>query len=308
MDVAPENRLAERAAARHGIFTTADAVAVGIGTSTLAHRATTGRYLRLGRSVFAIAGSVPTWRRSVLAAVLVAGPHAAASHRTAAELWELTTRRAPQIEVVVRRWDRVPRPGVRVHESMDLMPKDVAVVDGIPVTSAARTVVDLGAVNRWVVEPALEAGLRAELFTIADVARFVDRVARRGRRGVGVIRPLLDARRHWQASTESALEDLFRRAIDAAGLAQPRPQWVVRDRGGGFVCRADFAYPEHKLLIELDSEAHHVDRIAFRRDRDKQNQAALLGWQTLRYTWWDLTERPESVAAEVREALSSVLA
>lgn len=308
MDVAPENSLAELAAARHGVFTTADAVAVGIGPSLLAHRVATGQYLRLGRSLFAIAGSVPTWRRSVLAAVLAAGPHAAASHRTAAELWGLTTRRGAQIEVVVRRWDRVPRPGVRVHESMDLMPKDVAILDAIPVTTAARTVVDLGAVNRWLVEAALETGLRKELLTLADVEQFVDRVARRGRRGVGVIRPLLEARRHWQASTESALEDLFRRAIDVAGLPQACPQWVVRDRGGGFVCRADFAYPEQRLLIELDSEAHHVDRIAFRRDRDKQNQAALLGWQMLRYTWWDLTERPESVAAEVREALSRVLA
>jgi very-short-patch-repair endonuclease len=185
------------------------------------------------------------------------------------------------------------------------MPKDVVVIDGIPATTPARTVVDLGAVTPWLVESALEAGLRDELFVIADVERFVDRVARRGRRGVGIIRPLLEARRQWQTGTESALEDLFRRAIDRAGLPQPRPQWVVRDPGGGFVCRADFAYPDHRLLVELDSEAHHVDRITFRRDRDKQNQAALLGWQMLRYTWWDLTERPESVAAEVRRAISA---
>lgn len=56
-------------------------------------------------------------------------------------------------------------------------------------------------------------------------------------------------------------------------------------------------------MIELDSEAHHLDRLAFRRDRSKQNAAITLGWTVLRYTWWDLEEEPHRVIAELRSAL-----
>ena len=62
-----------------------------------------------------------------------------------------------------------------------------------------------------------------------------------------------------------------------------------------------------RLLIELDSEAHHLDRIAFRRDRSKQNRATVLGWTVLRYTWWDLREQPWQVISEVRTALARAL-
>jgi very-short-patch-repair endonuclease len=190
-----------------------------------------------------------------------------------------------------------------MHESLDLLPEDVVERSAIPITSAVRTVVDLGASNRWAVESALEEGIRRGLFGLGDVEEFVARVGRRGRRGVGVIRPLLQARRRWDKVTESALEDMFRKLVTEEGLADPQPQFEVRDEYGGLVCRADFAYPSVRVLIELDSEAHHLDRLTFRRDRSKQNRAVVLGWTVLRYTWWDLADRRYDVAAEVRSLL-----
>jgi very-short-patch-repair endonuclease len=208
-------------------------------------------------------------------------------------------------EVVTTRWDRVRRPDVTVHESLDLIAEDVIELDGLAVTAPARTVVDLGASNRWLVESALEQGIRADRFTLGEVEAFMHRVARRGRRGVGVIRPLLEARRRWDTVTESALEDEFRKLIVEGELPDPVPQFVVHDDSGRFVCRADFAYPSARLLIELDSEAHHMDRLSFRRDRSKQNRSAVLGWTTLRYTWWDLQDEPWRVWNEIRSALNS---
>jgi len=229
---------------------------------------------------------------------------AAISHQTAAEMWGMTRRGIRTIEVVTTRWDRVRRSDLKVHESLDLIAQDVVEFDGIATTTPTRTIVDLGATNKWLVESALEQGIRLDLFTIGDVEAMVARVARRGRRGVGVIRPLLEARRRWDTVTESVLEDSFRSVIHEGGLPEPRTQYTIRDDGGGFVCRADFAYPESLLLIELDSEAHHLDRMAFRRDRSKQNKAVVLGWTVLRYTWWDLEERPWHVCSEVRSALN----
>jgi hypothetical protein len=231
-----------------------------------------------------------------MAAVLSVGEPAAASHRTAAELWGMTSRRGGSIEVVTRRWDRVRRPPFAVHESGDLVETDIVLVDGIPVTTAARTVVDLGAnAPKWLVASCLDTALRKRLLTVGQVYRFMGRVAKRGRRGVGVIRPMIEEREGWDGVTESELEDLFRRVLGGAALRMPEPRYELRDGDGGFVCRADFAYPDRRVLIELDSEGFHMDRETFRTDRIKQNRALSLGWQTYRFTWHDLTERRAAV-------------
>ena len=206
-------------------------------------RAADGRYERIAPGVFAIVGAPQTSMQRIAAAVASFPSLAAASHQTAAELWGLTSRGIRAIEVVTTRWDRVRRAAVTVHESLDLVPEDVVAQRGVPITTPVRTVVDLGASNKWLVESALEAGIRRGLFSLAEVEGFVARVAKRGRRGVGVIRPLLAARRKWDEPTESALEDRFRRLLADAGLPDPLPQFVVRDRRGRFVARADFAYP-----------------------------------------------------------------
>jgi hypothetical protein len=298
----PEHAIAQIAAGQHSVFSLDQATAAGMTRKRMRHLIDRGVYVRVAREVFAVGGSPVTWKRAVMIAVLTVGEDAAASHQTAAELWGLTGFRSGEIDVVVERWDRVHR-GFSVHESRDLVDTDIELTGGIPVTSPARTVVDLGATAPWLVESALETGVRKGLITLADVELFVARVARRGRQGVGVIRPFIEARRRWDASTESQLEDLFLRVITAAGIPEPEAQFVVNS-DEGFVCRADFAYPRHQLLIELDSEAHHMDRLTFRRDRDKQNRAELLGWRFLRYTWFDLTERPDTVENQLRRALS----
>jgi hypothetical protein len=237
-----------------------------------------------------------------MVAVAAAGEAALASHQTAAHLWDLVGLKPDRIEIVMPRWDRSVR-SFTVHESKDLLPADFDDIEGIPVTNAARTVVDLGATAPWLVEAALERGIRRRLFTIAEVAAFVGRVGRRGRRGVGTIRPLIEQRLRWDNATESELEDLFRKTWDAPGRPEPLTQYCIKDLSGSFICRTDFAFPDDMLRIELDSEAYHMDRPTFRKDRSVQNRTELLGWRTLRYTWWDLTSRPAEVIREVARAL-----
>ncbi len=305
MTNSPHQRLAAIAERQSGVFTREAARRAGITRDALDYGVTSGRYHRLYPGVYAIAGSPESQRLKMTAAVLSFPTLAAVSHQTAAELLGLTKRGIRQIETVTTRWDRVPRSGLRVHESLDLLTEDVIDLDGVPVTTPVRTVVDLGASNRWMVESALEQGIRQDLFTLLEVEAFVSRVARRGRRGVGVIRPLIEGRRRWDTATESALEDQFRKAVAECGLPVPTTQFVVRDGNGRFVCRADFAYPAERVLIELDSEAHHLDRMTFRRDRTKQNRAVILGWTVLRYTWWDVVGAPGRVGDEVASAINA---
>ena len=198
--------------------------------------------------------------------------------------------------MVTMRHERAIRRSFTVHESLDLSGGDIVRIDGLPTTSPARTVVDLGAVSpAWAVEACLDSGLRQRLFTLDEVCRFVNRVAKRGRRGVGVIRPLLEARLEWQGLTESDLEDLFRRVVASSRVLMPRPQYTLHDELDRFICRADFAYVEEKALIELDSEKYHMDPATFARDRDKQNRAMALGWRVYRFTWRQLVESPDEV-------------
>ncbi len=136
-----------------------------------------GRLVRPERGAFWLAGCPATWERTVMVAVAAAGEAALASHQTAAFLWDLTSFRPDHIEVVMPRWDRSIRACV-VHESKDLALEDFDRVNGIPVTSPVRTVVDLGATAPWLVETALERGIRQGAFQLADVAWFVARVGR----------------------------------------------------------------------------------------------------------------------------------
>ncbi|MGH8937364.1 MAG: type IV toxin-antitoxin system AbiEi family antitoxin domain-containing protein [Acidimicrobiia bacterium] len=293
-------RLAER---QYGLVTLDQARALGLTDRQVRRKLATGRLRPMDRVVYCLPGLPASWEQSVIAAVLTAGEAALASHATAAYLWGLVGLRPERIEIVMPRWDRAARSFV-VHESTDLAPEDRAELRNIPLSGPARTVVDLGASAPWLVEQALDAGVRKRLLTLEGVARVIGRVGRRGRRGVGVIRPLVEARAHWDGTTESELDDLFRRVLDQGGIPQPTPQWQVHDAEGSFVCRRDFAYADRRVLVELDSEAHHMDRYSFRRDRATQNRTTLLGWRTLRYTWWDLVTRPQEVRAEIRAALS----
>lgn len=292
-------------AAQHGAFAASQAVALGVPPTTLRSGALRGLYEEAHDGVFFVAGSSGSWRRSVVAAVLSEGDVAAASHQTAAFLHGFVGRRGDDIHVVARRWLRRRRAGINVHESTDLIPGDIESIDGIPTTNATRTVVDLGATAPWLVPGALGNAIRAGSTGLDEVERFVARVARRGRRGVGVIRPLIRDRRRWERRTESELEDRFARIVHDFDLPSPVPQFTVCDDAGRFVCRADFAYPSSRVLIELDGFAFHAGESAFQRDRTKQNRAILLGWSVFRYTWRDVVDRPEAVAAELHTVLAS---
>ena len=291
-----ERLLASVARDQRGIITLNQAVASGLSGRAIRDRVRRGVWERIHPKVFGFAGSEDGWHRQVLAAVLSAPEPAAASHRTASYLWGLTSHRPEIIEVSARRHQRVHRQPFTVHESKDLLEDDIVKMDGIPVTTAVRTVVDLGASapSRFV-EGCLDAGVRMNLFSIWDVRCFIARVGRPGRTGVGTIRPLVEERLVWDTITESNLEDLFRAIVGSSPFPMPDPQYKLFELTGEFIGRFDFAYPTRLSVIETDSERWHMDPVSFQRDRDKQNRAHALGWTVYRFTWRQLVDDPQSV-------------
>lgn len=215
---------------------------------------------------------------------------------TAARLWRLVSGdEGADVEIVCKRYHRVHRSFV-VHESKDLLAQDLVMREGVPVTTAVRTIVDLGAsASLGQVARALDEGLRASAFTLEEIDQYIRRVAKPGRTGVGTIRPLVKERLSWSQLSESALEDRFLSLIRRNGLPSPDSQYSLSDENGGFVGRFDFAYPQARVLIELDSERWHMDAASFQRDRQKQNAAHAMGWVVYRFTWRQISARPDDI-------------
>jgi len=299
-----EETLGPIAESQFGVFSLEQARKAGVDPSTLDKRVERGALARVQPTVFAFPGTPPTWQREVTALALSVPGLAAASHKTAAFIWGMSSFQPDQAEIVTVRHRRVRRKHPQIHESKDLKPADVEVIDGIPVTTAVRTVVDVGAsASQRYVEHCLDTGLRLDLFTLNDVRLFIKRVARSGRNGIGRVRPLVEERMRWNAASESALEDRFWRLIIDSALPAPAPQYRVYD-GEIIVSRADFAYPERRILIELDGEHYHQDRATFQKDREKQNRLHTLGWTVYRFTWRQVIDTPEAVVAILTSALT----
>jgi very-short-patch-repair endonuclease len=181
---------------------------------------------------------------------------------------------------------------------------DVTTVEHLPVTSAARTLIDLGAVvDDDTLEQALESALSDGRTSLRQVRRRLEALSRRGRPGPARVRRVLD-RRLEGGPSESELETRFVQLLRRARLPRPVRQHEVW-LGGRVVARADLAYPGQRLLIELDGWSAHGTKRAFRSDRRRQNSLVLAGWTLLRFTWADVVESPAAVVAAVHGALAA---
>ena len=187
------------------------------------------------------------------------------------------------------------RAGVEVHHSTVLDVADIVIIDGIPVTTVERTLVDLADV---IARDSLAKALReAEHQRIVDTRTLREAMARtRTRKGPGhaKLRAVLDEhRRRGIQLTRSVMEDQFLMLCDRYGLPRPHTNLYVEGM------EVDACWPSHRLAVELDGWARHKDRVAFQRDRDKGNALTGAGWRLLRFTHDDVVRRPAETAARI---------
>ena len=177
-------------------------------------------------------------------------------------------------------------------------------VNGIPVARPARSVIDAAAeLNADELDTVIDAVIRQRLVTIDELVAMVDRVGSQGRKGLGRLRKLLQERDPSTRVPDSRFNRLVGQLLVAAGLPDPEYEFEVRS-GARLVGRADLAYPEAQLLIELDSARWHHNRAAFLADPRRKNELMLAGYQVLSFTWDDYASRADQVAAIVGAALS----
>jgi very-short-patch-repair endonuclease len=294
-EIRPDALLDRIAQPQQGLVERLQAHGRGITEQNLRSRLAKGALRRVGAGVYATMGSRLTWEQKVLTACLEAGPQALASHRTAAALWGLIDRPVP-LDLVVP-YARCPTPaGVHVHRSTDLRAIDAARHRGIPVTNPIRTVGDLGAVAPHLVAGAIETGLYRNLFGLAGLWQLIDDLAKPGRRGLGVLRRVLEQRALGDRRTRSPLEPLLAALAVGIGLRLEYQHRVVID---GHTYFLDFALPEVMLAIEVDGLEIHATRDALDGDLERQNRLIVAGWYVLRYTVTHLVKRREAVRREV---------
>jgi predicted transcriptional regulator of viral defense system len=278
------------AALQHGVVTRAQMLSAGVSRRSIARRLDKGSLIRVHPGIYRVGHRAPNILATFIAAVYACGDGAVLSGRAAGHLLGLVKSSPPEPEVTA--------PGERIVEGVTTRRSraiEATTWHNIPVTTVARTMVDLAA---SLTAPELaramhEAGIRHGT-TPADVEAVLAK--RPNSRGAATLRAVLRGDVH---VTLSKLERAFLELLRDAGLPLP----VTNRRAGGrFV---DCRWPEHKLTVELDSYRYHSSRHAWEQDRRRERQAYARGDQFRRYTWGDVVDSPKPAVKELRAVLGA---
>ena len=281
-----------------GVFSTAQAEALGVGYEEIRAHVAAGRWSRLHDGVYFMANTKPGGSSVRWAALLASGEGAVLSHDTAAEVYGFgRLHREPRVEVSIPESRReVAVPGVRVRRSR-LLPAKATIHDGWPITTAADTVLDLIAEMRspFAVVGLLTDACRSKSVSPHEVLRAMGRRRRQRHRQL-----VKDTVADVIGGVESNLEHKYLVRVERPhGLPVGRRQ--VRDRVDGVPIRKDVEYEEFATVVELDGRMGH-EGSGRHRDSRRDNASTLRRKATLRYGHADL-QVPCAVASEVAAVL-----
>jgi hypothetical protein len=250
-------------------------LALGFSGSAIHRLVLAGRLHPIHRGVYAVGHAALSSNGRFMAAALAGGPDALISHRSAAALHALLSDSRAVIDVVAATHRRGQK-GIVLHRGRSL---EGSTVDGIPVTTVARTLLDIAPqIPRRKLVYALE---KAERLRVLDFTEFGRHHGHRGHK------PLRQAMREIDPEAQFAHDGLERRFIAFCkrhGLQPPAMNAVVEG------LTVDALWAKQKLIVELDSWEHHKDRRAFEEDRRRGALLARTGFQVLRVTDRQLTE------------------
>jgi hypothetical protein len=282
--------LAER---QHGVVSRRQLVAAGFSRQAIEHRLENGRLHIVRRGIYAVGRPQLTPKGRWMAAILACGDEAMLSHRSAAALWGIA-REGSEVEVTVRRGDPRPR-GLRVHNRPSLADAEIGTRYGIPVTSPARTLLDLASELRPIaLERAVNEADKRDLIDPVSLRKTLE--GRGGQPGVRALRRLLE--RDTFLLSDSDLEILFRPLAVAAGLPPPLSRQLVN----GF--EVDFHWPGLGLVVETDGLRYHRTASAQRRDRIRDQTHTAAGNPNLRFTHWQIVHDRAHVIDVLRRTVA----
>jgi hypothetical protein len=285
-------RIARRQA---GVLSRDQLTVVGLTRRQVERLVDRGVLVRAGRSVLRVAGAPSHEHTAMWVATLATRGVLIGS--SAAALWGLISRPPTQVWIAIPTNRRVVAPsGVRVRRT-NLSTTEVTERFGLPVTDRPRSALDHIAVC-----------------SVAEATVFADRALSQGWIMVGdlerrlaskapgnlVVRRVLHT---MLVGAEAESERRMHRLLLSAGITGWVPNYSIRS-GGRVVARIDIAFPDLRIAIEVDGFAYHSDRERFQQDRSRQNLLVGLGWTVLRFTWGDVTLRPDEVLRVIRNGLA----
>ena len=294
-----DQALAALSRQQFGAASTEQLLAIGFTPSSIRRAVERGRLVRVLPRVYRIPSVPLTLEQRLLSAVLYGGEDAALCNSSAALVHDLIPRRLSAIHIATPR--RVAsRAGIVAHRRVWLPGDAPTRLGSLIATAPARTVLDLCGEKNPDAEMALDAALRLEKVSFADLAHVLEIGSRHRVPGTVALRALVADRGEDEAMTESELESSVIRVLRKARLSLPERQVTV---DWDECHRLDFFYPAHNLIIEVDGRKWHASRERFDGDRRRDNSAFLEGKRVIRFTWTDVTRDEPYVISTVTRAL-----
>ena len=283
-----------------GVFTRAQALEAGANDSLVRRRLRSGAWDLLRPGVYGLTGHRDTWDRRLWIVYLAAGRHAAVSYDSAAAQYGAPGYPREGLHLTVPHPHHQRVAGATVHQTRSLPSHHVIILWGRRTTTYARMLVDLApTTGRAQLDLAFQHGMISGRLTLGGMARTFDELYVPGRRGMVKLGRVLDDRITGERPPATELERLLFEVCDQVGL-RPQRQAPHPGRHGVEGC-VDGALPEAKLIVEADGRRWHTRVADFARDRDRDNQAARVGWDTLRFPWEELIGDTTDAAATLRD-------
>ncbi len=299
VQVATDHRIAAIAERQGAIVDHDQLIALGLSRAGIQRRVQAGRLHVKYRGVYAVGHRRLGAEGRRWAAVLACRPDGVLSHRSAAAALDVLRSSAAAVDVTVGLAGRASRDGIQMHRTRSLLADEVTKLDGLPITTPARTLLDLAATGLR--GRSLEAALdRAELLRILDFDELRALIARYPTRpGTSSLDGLLSRYVAGTVGTRSELEELILELCDSHGIPRPNVNSVIEGR------ERDFCWPDAGLVVEADSYTWHRSPRALDDDRERDVALTLAGYRVLRFTWKQVTRRRDYVARALLAALGA---
>jgi hypothetical protein len=282
-----------------GLFTTAQAGALGAKSAYLKRRLDEGTIVRVLRGVYRVSGAPASWRQTARA-LCMAVRGAVVAGRAAAALLGLEPFREGPIDIAVPRGRRTTL--LKATET-DLNCTDVIDLDGIPVMSVVRTLFDLASrVPLPKLERAVDSAIRQRLTTAEELGLRAHDLLGRGRAGSAKMQSVLELL-GVRSIGGGPVQEFFG-LLEAARLPLPVIEYPVR-LPDGEMAYLDAAYEDHRVAIEIDDYTTHCGPGALDKDHQRENDVSdvLPGWTWRRFTPRHIRRRPQWVAVKTALAL-----
>ncbi len=290
-----------------GFITTEEMSRLGIPQSTVTRWSDMGLLIRMQRGVFRTQRGGFGFNEGLDLAMKIASAQQVIGARSALEVWELPGGLRTKVHLIGPRGARSRSSYVVVSESRDLKPIDITGRGRLRVTTPLRSIIDAAPqCSSEVIGEQLTAGVARKLFTYRDAQIRIAELSKRGRRGPAQVRKVLRSRHALDKRLSNPYEKLALGVITAARFPPPVAQYRIDV--GGRTYYVDFAWPRFGVIVECDSMLAHSTPEQLAADLARQNDLVAAGWTPVRFTYWDVSERPEAVIAQLSRHLPRAVA